>query len=287
VDRLYILACGTPTPTRHRFGTASVVQLGDDYVMVDCGPAATHKLVKAGLWPTRIEHLLLTHHHFDHNADLPCFLLCRWDQSIGREAVLKVFGPPPTATVIERLIGPAGAFVDDWKARVNEPVSQIVHRNRGGSLPRPEPRVQAADVGPGEVIDTGRWRVSCEKMRHTPRTLTTLGYRIDSPGGAIVFAADTGPCEELTRLAAGCDVLVVNCWDLQERMDANGEAPGQTGTMDAAKAAADTGARRLVLTHTGPKLCRPKDRAKALDDIAKVFSGQTIFAKELMKIDLW
>jgi len=43
------------------------------------------KLVKAGLWPTRIDHPFFTHHHFDHDADYPCFLLCRWDQSIGRE----------------------------------------------------------------------------------------------------------------------------------------------------------------------------------------------------------
>lgn len=287
MDRLHILGCGTPTPTRRRFGTSSVLQLGEDLLMIDCGPAATHKLVKAGLWPTRIEHLFLTHHHFDHNADLPCLLLCRWDQSIGREPVLKVFGPPPTRTVVDRLIGTRGAFVDDWKARVNEPVSQKVHSNRGGTLPRPKPHVETADIGRGPVLDTGRWRVTCAEMDHIRGSMMTLGYRIASPGGTIVFAGDTGPCEALTRLSAGCDVLVANCWDLQERMDANGEAPGQTGTRDAAKMAARSGARTLILTHTGPRLCRPSDARTALTDIARVFSGRTLFARELMKVDLW
>ncbi len=48
--------------------------------MFYCGPAATHKLVKAGLYPTQVDNLFFTHHHFDHNIDYPCFLLCYWDE---------------------------------------------------------------------------------------------------------------------------------------------------------------------------------------------------------------
>ena len=51
--RLHILGAGTPTPTADRFGTSYVLDLGGGRLaMFDCGPAATHKLVKAGLWPT-------------------------------------------------------------------------------------------------------------------------------------------------------------------------------------------------------------------------------------------
>lgn len=134
---LYLLGSGTPTPTRARFGTAYVLQIGQEFLLFDCGPATTHKLVGSGLWPTQIDYLFLTHHHFDHNVDLPCFLLCRWDQSTGTETVLKIFGPPPTGEIIQRLIGPNGAFTDDWKARVNAPLSQSVHANRGGASPAP------------------------------------------------------------------------------------------------------------------------------------------------------
>lgn len=49
MTRLHILASGTPTPTADRFGSSFVVETGDDHLMFDCGPAATHKLVKAGL----------------------------------------------------------------------------------------------------------------------------------------------------------------------------------------------------------------------------------------------
>lgn len=93
MKKIHIVGAGTPTPTPSRFGICYVLQLDEDLLMFDCGPAATHKLVKLGLFPTQIEYLFFTHHHFDHNADYPCFLLSRWDQSVGKEAVLKVREP--------------------------------------------------------------------------------------------------------------------------------------------------------------------------------------------------
>jgi ribonuclease BN (tRNA processing enzyme) len=283
---LHVIGSGTPTPTRHRFGTCCILELGQDLLMFDCGPASTHKLVKAGLLPTRIEHLFFTHHHFDHNADYPCFLLCRWDQSTGGQAILKVFGPPPTRRITDRLIGPRGAFVDDWKARVGHPTSQSVHRNRGGTLPRPEPRVEVADIGPGHVVRTGRWNVTAGAASHVEPWLTSLAYRVESGPLKIVFAGDTQPCRGVAELAAGCDVLVANCWDLQESMDANGEAPGQTGTRDAAAMARDCGARMLVLIHTGPRLASPSGRRKGLARIAGIYGGKVVFGRELMKVPL-
>ena len=44
---VYVLGAGTPTPTKDRFGSAFAIKIGDDQIMLDCGPAATHKLVKS------------------------------------------------------------------------------------------------------------------------------------------------------------------------------------------------------------------------------------------------
>ena len=284
---LYLLGTGTPTPTKSRFGTSCVLQLDADYLMFDCGPATTHKLVKAGLFPTQIDSLFFTHHHFDHNVDYPCFLLCRWDQSTAKENRLQVYGPPPTKWITERLIGPDGAFFHDWKARVEAPVSQSVHANRGGSLPRPEPSLDVHDVGPGTVAESNRWKVTAARVRHVEPWLESLSYRIDSEKGSIVFAGDTGPCESVSGLAHGADVLVVNCWDHQETMEQNGEAPGQTGTLDAARMALESGARKLILTHSGPHLTEPGSRERGIADIARIYQGEIIFGEELMRLTLW
>ena len=67
--RIHILGAGTPTPTPTRYGSSFVLEIGDEKIMIDCGPATTHKLVKAGLWPTEIDYVFITHHHFDHDVD--------------------------------------------------------------------------------------------------------------------------------------------------------------------------------------------------------------------------
>ena len=287
MSALYLLGAGTPTPTPSRFGTSYVLELGGEYLMIDCGPATTHKLVQAGLFPTQIDYLFFTHHHFDHNADYPCFLLCRWDQSTGREKVLQVWGPQPTARITEQLIGPEGVFACDWKARVGAPVSQHVHKNRGGSLPRPEPVLQVTDIGPDAVVEKSGWKVTAAHAQHVQPWLNSLAYRVDAAGGIVVFAGDTEPCASVRELAAGADVLVVNCWDHQATMDEGREAPGQTGTLDAARMAQESGANQLILTHTGPALSAPGSRERAIGDITSIYGGEVVFAEELMRVTIW
>ena len=150
---IHVLGAGTPTPTPTRFGSAFAMQIGDEQLMVDCGPAATHKLVKAGLWPTDIDYLFFTHHHFDHDIDYPCFLLCRWDQSNGTENDLQVFGPTLTERVTRGILDEnEGVFAHDWKARVGHPLSQRIHQNRGGALPRRPPACQCHGHRPRQGI---------------------------------------------------------------------------------------------------------------------------------------
>ena len=200
--------------------------------------------------------------------------------------MLRVFGPPPTEQITERLIGPEGAFVQDWKARVNAPVSQNVHKNRGGSLPRPKPKFIVKDVGPGVIVKTPRWRVTAARMHHVEPWLESLAYRVDTPSLKITFAGDTGLCNSIIALAKGCNVLVANCWDHQDIMESNGEAPGQTGTRDAAEMAKEAGVKKLILTHTGKRMTAPGLKEKAIAEIARHFPGEIIFGEEQMVLDM-
>jgi len=284
--RIHVLGAGTPTPTPHRFGSAFAVEVAGEYLMFDCGPAATHKLVKAGIFPTQVDYLFFTHHHFDHDVDYPCFLLCRWDQSVGKENTLQVFGPTLTETITERIIGENGAFVHDWKARVNHPLSQRVHVNRGGTLPRKPPIVQAKDVGPGPVHRGREWAVSAAPAEHVQPWLDSLAYRLDSAEGSIVFTGDTQPCRSVVELARGADMLLCMCWDDQERMRASGEALGQCGTTGAAEMAREAGVKKLVLVHIGPHLAAHGPMEKGIGDVRRIYDGEIIFAGELMSLRL-
>ncbi len=282
--RLHILGSGTPTPSPDRFGSSFVVGYGEDLIMVDCGPAATHKLVKVGLWPLDVGHLFFTHHHFDHDVDYPCLLLCRWDQSIGREPELQVYGPAPTAELTERLIGEDGVFAHDWRARVGHPASQAVFVNRGGVLPRKPPKVGVRDIGVGDTVGTGRWTMRTGVAQHAQPFLDSLAYRLETDLGSIVFTGDTQPCAEIVELARGADVLICMCWDIQEAMEAGGETIGTCGTRGAAEMAAAAGVGTLIVTHTGPNISRPGGREHAVVDVARAFEGDVFFADELMSL---
>ena len=278
------LGAGTPTPTPTRFGSSHVLKVGQDLVMFDCGPAATHKLVQAGFFPTQVDYLFFTHHHFDHDIDYPCFLLCRWDQSIGKENRLQVFGPDLTEKITEGILGEDGLFSHDWKARVNHPLSQWVHVNRGGSLPRPAPSVSARDVGPGLVFSGNDWQVTAAPAEHVQPYLDSLAYRLDSSEGSVVVTGDTQPCASVAALAQGADTMLCMCWDDQEVMDQNGESNGQCGTLGAAQLAQDAGVKKLVLVHVGPHLAGHGPMEKGIGDISRVYDGQVVFSEELMRI---
>lgn len=284
--RIHVLGSGTPTPTPDRFGSSFAIEVDAQTLMVDCGPATTHKLVKAGLWPTNVSELFLTHHHFDHSVDLPCFLLTRWDQSIGSEPLLRIRGPQPTAWVVDRLIGPEGAFNHDWRARVNASVSQRVYVNRGGTLPRPEPRVDAADIVVGDVVEGTGWTMRTGLARHVQPWLDSIAYRLQTRRGSVVFTGDTEPCATTVELARDADLLFCMCWDTQSAMDECGEGDGQCGTSGAARIAQEAGVRRLVLVHSGPHVSRSGQREDAVDEVRGLFDGEVIFADELSCVEL-
>jgi ribonuclease BN (tRNA processing enzyme) len=105
-------------------------------------------------------------------------------------------------------------------------------------------------------------RVSAALVQHAP-VFPAFGFRFDTPDGSVAFSGDTGPCENVVRLARGADVLVHEVIDvdrLRERVDRlpNAEAvrnhlagahssPEQVGAI-----ATQAGVRTLVLSHLVP-----------------------------------
>ena len=285
--RITVLGAGTPTPTPTRYGSAYVLEIGAERMMIDCGPAATHKLVKAGMWPTAIDYLFFTHHHFDHDVDYPCFLLTRWDQSIGKENTLRVFGPTLTERLTHRILDERdGAFAHDWRARVNHPASQRVYVNRGGELPRMPPKVDAKDIDAGKIFSGSSWEITGADAVHVQPYLDSLAYRVDSDEGSMVFTGDTEPCRSVVELARDADVMLSMCWDEEEHMLEQGEQHGATGTMGAARMAQEAGVKRLVLVHVGPYLAQHPTMEKGIGDAKKIYDGELVFSDELMSFDV-
>ena len=281
---LQILCSGTPTPSDVRWGSAYALKMGNEWFMFDCGPAATYKLIKSKINPLDISNLFFTHHHSDHDADYACFLLTRFDQSIGKEKELNVYGPPPTQELTNKLIGENdGAYWHDLVARTNHPLSLWAYQERGGKLPRPIPKVNSYNINPGKVTSGNDWEIRSTRVEHVQPYLDSLAYRVDYSEGSIVFSGDTKPCQALIDLAINADVLVMECIRLESEMNDNATSLSETSALQAGKIAEETGVKLLVLTHQAHYLDSAKD--EVFKEVKKNYKGRVIWADELMMVN--
>ncbi|MCK5801996.1 MAG: MBL fold metallo-hydrolase [Lentisphaeria bacterium] len=285
--KLHIVGSGCPDARQERYGSACLLEVGTDMLMVDCGPATTYKMACMNIAPTAVSHVFLTHHHFDHNVDLPCFVLTRWDQLGPRSAdPLPVYGPPPTVAFVEKLLGDEGAFYDDWYARIMTPASQILHEGRGGALPRPGPAVAAQDLKSGDVVEGDGWTVKAIWVHHVEPWLESLAFRVDTDQGSVVFSGDAGPCPELTEFCQGAEVLVVCCaYQVGSGLHPD-IATAVTGAVDAGDIARECQPKTIVLTHTTGAFSAPGGREKAIAEVSRGYDGRIVFADELTSIAL-
>lgn len=284
--QLHIIGSGCPDPFANRFGSSFILQIGDEHLMVDCGPAATYKMAHMGLHPRVVSHLFFTHHHFDHNADFPCFGLVWWDQSTDESTPLQIFGPPPTARFVEGILGKEGAFREDIAARLTHPASEACHQQRGGPLPRWWPNFPVKEVAEGAVTESDHWRCTCTTVHHVDPLLHSLAFRFETDEGSVVFAGDCGDCPAIREFAKGADTLVLACthYGLTEmNVDIVNVI---TGIPEVTSIACEAGVGRVVLTHANKPFGTPRVKCDAIAKIARQFEGDILFPEEKTTVTL-
>jgi ribonuclease BN (tRNA processing enzyme) len=118
------------------------------------------------------------------------------------------------------------------------------------ALDRPETLAgsyQVRTVDPGESFDIGPFRAD---TRLLPHWRSNLGIRLTAAGKALAYTGDTGPSDEVIKLAQDADLLIAEATHLDPvPLDAR---PYLSSARVAARQAAAAGAGRLLLTHLWP-----------------------------------
>ena len=199
--------------------TVSLILRGPDWaVLVECGGSPIQKLAQLGVGLEDLRAVILSHRHPDHLYGLPALVQGLW---IGeRESPLPVYGPKQTLDRARALLelldlaGREGMFTVEWF---------------------PVPLRQGREVGSWEKI-----RVTSAPVVHGDNDTLALRFENTTTGRAIVYSADTEPCDAVVQLAAGADLLL---------HEATGEHPGHSTPADAAAVAREAGVTELALIH--------------------------------------
>lgn len=278
-----IIGTGTPVPTPQRRGTSIHIEIGTDQILLDCGPGAVHGLLDAGIDPSEIESLFITHHHMDHTADFNHFVVGPW--ILGRRT-LTVYGPDGTDDLVD---GFYQAYARDIDAR-----REVGNRDLSGLTD-----IEVENLMASGAVETQDWSVRVLPVDHV-QALETFAIRVDehATGHSMVFSADTTKLDQMEEFASEVEVLIheTTLAPFSGEQPPGGTPWGKfapvspefrdhlerihTSPQGAGEIAAAANVKTLVLTHFLPA----RDIEKAIHIASKAFGGDTMAAYDGLKI---
>lgn len=215
---LTVLGSGAAVPSIGHDNTYLVVEGEESTVLVDCGGSPLLKLELAGVDPTHLGHLVLTHRHPDHLYGYPSLVLGLW--LLGCAEPLTVTGDPNAvegATALLAVFEPERSW-PGFRPPVVHPVE--CHRET-------------------VLLDLPDLLIAGAPTEHMVPSIAVRLVNKDT-GTAVVYSSDTGPSDDLVRLARGAPILL---------HEASGEMEGHSSAAQAGRAARLAGVERLLLIH--------------------------------------
>ena len=275
-----------------------------EWLLFDCGEGTQVQIARAGLSPSRLAAVFITHLHGDHFNGLP--------------GLVSTMGLDRRTRNLE-LIGPRG---------ISEYLS-LLERLRVVFLTYPIEIGEFSSLPQVTVVyETAEYTVSALALDHR---LFALGYRIDErprpgrfnverartlgvpegplwgrlqsgddlrmedgrvvrssdvigpprPGKSIAYCLDTRPCAMSLELARDVDLLIHEA-TYAEEFATEASTYGHSTAAQAARTARDAGARRLLITHFSSRYADP---APLLEEACAIFPD-TVLAEDLVEIEV-
>lgn len=267
--RITILGSASAKPTIHRHPSGQVVNIHEQYYLVDAGEGVQQQLIKYGVNPLKIKEVFISHLHGDHVFGI--FPLISTLGLYGKRTPLKVYAPAPFGEMLAahlRFFDTALPYEVEW-IEVDTTKHQLLSENRtieiwsvplrhrvpcaGFLFREKEPplnvekfkiakyglsieQITAAKRGEDVVLESG------ERIPNSELT-----YRPYAPR-AYAYLSDTNFSAKAATLCRGVDLMYHEAtYAAAEQRSAKDR--GHSTTTDAVKAALKAEARRLVIGH--------------------------------------
>jgi ribonuclease Z len=195
--RVTLLGTGAPDPSPDRFSASTLIEAGNQKVLIDAGRGVTIRLSQLHIPLGKIDVLFLTHYHSDHTIGIPDLWLTGWlPPPFGqRKSSFHVIGPTGAADLMANL---ERAYAADIKIRMDDQ-----------KLTRDGIDFQVEEFAKdGTVYDKDGLRVSAFEVNHGDAVKPAYGYRIEYANHAVVISGDTRFNENVVKYGTGTDLLV-------------------------------------------------------------------------------
>jgi ribonuclease BN (tRNA processing enzyme) len=235
---------GPPLADGHTTWPSTLVQFDDKKFLCDCGAAATHGLLLAGVKPIEVKNLLFTHHHADHNSDYFTYAIGGWAGPKGRR-VSNIVGPRKTKELHEMMLK---FYEEDIKYRMDYGWS-------GDGLVS---NVNIRTVKGGEEFELDGVKITTTTGIHT---MEDIVYRFDYKGQSVVVTGDSAYTENIAEISKGVDILVIDAHMaegtfateiLSRKTNRENMRKAHMSNEDIAKIVAKAQPKQVVLTHLPP-----------------------------------
>jgi ribonuclease BN (tRNA processing enzyme) len=247
---LIVLGSGTGVPYLRRGSPALAVKAAGRLLLLDLGGGALRALLGHGLNFNQIDIFALTHLHPDHLGDLVAFLFAtHYSLGYARREPFWFLAARGFGEFYGRLRGVFG----EWVA--------------------PPPGLMELRELSRDGPDAVAWDGLVIKSAPTQHIESSLAYRVEAEGRALVYSGDTDESDSLVELAKEADLLV-----LEAAMPV--KVPGHLTPAEAGRLAARAGVSRLLLTHFYP----PCDEVDVVALAAREFSGEIIRAEDGLRL---
>ena len=253
--QLTILGSGTSIPLSYRASPSIMLNIDNDILLLDMGPGTLRQLARSGTGSNSIDHILLSHFHPDHTADLIHFLFVTRNPDIfDKRKPFIISGSNGLKNLIEKL----RLAYPRW-------------------LEIPEDKMTIEEFSNLELTEASynKYSVSSYPVEHIE---SSLAYRIEDKNGKnLVYGGDTGFDKGISSFASKTDLLILEC-SLPEGKGMEGHlTPSQAGNL-----AELSGAKKLLLVHFYPEVLG----TDIAGECRKYYGGELLLGRDMLQVKI-
>jgi len=286
--KITILGNASAKPTAHAHPSSQVVNVNEQYFLVDAGEGTQRQMSRLGISPLKLRAIFISHLHGDHLYGL--FPLLSTLGLYGRRTPLRIYAPRPFGEMLEgfmRLFEQDLPYTPEW-VEVDTTKHQMIFSNdttEVWSLPlrhrvltagylfrQKEPQlnvdkfaIERYSLSVQQIVAAKRGEdITLDSGEVIPNErLTYLPY----PAKAYAYCSDTNYSARLAKMVEGVDLLYhETTYAAAEKKLA--KERGHSSTVDAAKVAKMANAERLLIGHFSS---RYKDLEALCEECREIF----------------